>query len=319
MAKILVVGSLNMDLVAIAPRIPVVGETIIGHTYFTEPGGKGANQAYAAALLGGQVQMLGRVGNDEFGRAMRANLERAGCDTGGLGVELGPSGVALIFVDDKGQNSIIVAPGANNALSADHVLGASAQIADAGIVLLQLENPVAAVLAAAKAARQAGARVILDPAPAPSTPLPAELLAAVDVLTPNETEAAILAGLPPGNLEPAQAVVIGRRLLAMGTGTAVMKLGSQGCVIVEKGIASSVLIPAPKVKAADTTAAGDVFNAGLAVALGEGLDLRAACRFANHAAALSVTRLGAQAAVPRRADVNDFLKSSAVGGPVAVV
>ncbi len=297
-----------MDLVAISPRIPVVGETIIGKSYFNEPGGKGANQAYGAARLGGAVVMLGRIGSDGFGQQMRKNLEAAGCDVGGLGVEPGASGVALIFVDERGQNSIIVVPGANNALTPKHISDADHRFASAKIVLLQLENPIPTVLAAAQAARKAGARVILDPAPAPSTPLPAELFKSVDILTPNETEAAILAGMPPGSLEPAEAVAIGSKLLSMGAKTAIMKLGSQGCVIVENG--SSLLIAAPKVKAADTTAAGDVFNAGLSVALSEGLDLPSACRFANHAAALSVTRLGAQAAVPSRAEVDEFLKSS---------
>jgi ribokinase len=306
-----------MDLVAISPRIPVVGETIIGTSYFTEPGGKGANQAFAAARLGGAVAMLGRIGSDDFGQQMRRNLEEASCDVMGLGVEPGASGVALIFVDDKGQNSIIVVPGANNALTPEHVLKAGQRFDSAKIVLLQLENPIPTVLAAAQAARKAGARVILDPAPAPSTPLPAELFKSVDILTPNETEAAILAGMPPGNLEPAQAVTIGCKLLGMGAKTAIMKLGSQGCVIVENG--SSLLIPAPKVKAVDTTAAGDVFNAGLSVALSEGLDLPAACRFANYAAALSVTRLGAQAAVPNRAEVNEFMKSSQSDAVVTLV
>lgn len=297
-----------MDLVAISPRIPVVGETIIGTSYFTEPGGKGANQAYAAARLGGAVAMLGRIGDDEFGQRMRENLEKVGCDAKGLGVEPGASGVALIFVDEKGQNSIIVVPGANDAFTPAHLAADGQHMATAKVVLLQLENPIPTVLAAAQAARKSGATVILDPAPAPCTPLPKELIKSVDILTPNETEAAILAGMPPGNLDPSQAVAIGCKLLSMGATTAIMKLGSQGCVIVGKD--SPVLIAAPKVKAVDTTAAGDVFNAGLSVALSEGLDLAAACRFANHAAALSVTRLGAQAAVPSRAEVNEFMKSS---------
>lgn len=308
LSKILVAGSLNMDLVAIAPRIPVIGETIIGGPYFSEPGGKGANQAYAAALLGGDVAMLGCIGDDEFGRQMRKNLEAASCDANHLVVAPGSSGVALIFVDAAGQNSIIVVPGANNAFSPLHVARAEEQFARAKIVLLQLEIPIASVLAAAQAAHRVGATVILDPAPAPASALPGELLKYVDILTPNETEAAILAGLAPGNLQPAQAAEIGQRLIEMGARSVVMKLGSQGCMIIRD--AQSVLIPAPKVAARDTTAAGDVFNAGLAVALGEGLELDAACRFANHAAALSVTRLGAQAAVPHRADVDLFLADS---------
>jgi ribokinase len=304
-SKILVVGSLNMDLVAIAPRIPVIGETIIGTSFLNEPGGKGANQAYAAAQLGGNVAMLGSVGNDEFGKQMRKNLEAVGCDASKLLVETGSSGIALIFVDKAGQNSIIVVPGANNALTPQHVVGALEHLSDLKIVLLQLEIPVESVLAAAQAARRLGATVILDPAPAPASALPVELLRNVDILTPNETEAAILAGLDPAPLHPAQAAEIGQRLLRMGARLAIMKLGSKGCMIVDEE--RSVLIPAPIVEAKDTTAAGDVFNAGLAVALSEGLNLSSACRFANHAAALSVTRFGAQAAAPHRTDVDRFL------------
>jgi ribokinase len=206
LAKIVVVGSLNMDLVAIAPRIPVVGETIIGDTYFTEPGGKGANQAYAAAKLGGDVAMLGRIGDDDFGQAMRKNLEEVRCDVSGIRSEAGASGVALIFVSAAGQNSIIVVPGANTKFTPEHIAQDGNHLTGSKVVLLQLENPTPTVLAAAVAARKAGARVILDPAPAPDTPLPAELIRGVDILTPNETEGAILAGLSPGRLEPKQDV-----------------------------------------------------------------------------------------------------------------
>ncbi len=261
-----------MDLVAIAPRIPVVGETIIGHTYFTEPGGKGANQAYAAALLGGQVQMLGRVGNDEFGRAMRANLERAGCDTGGLGVELGPSGVALIFVDDKGTEF-------------DHCRARRKQCLERRPCARRQRANCGcrhrAAAAGESGCRGASRRKSGTPGWGARDSRPrarAQHAASGGIArrcgrsyAQRNRKRRFLAGLPPGNLEPAQAVVIGRRLLAMGTGTAVMKLGSQGCVIVEKGIASSVLIPAPKGQSCGHDGrAGDVFNAGLAVALGEG-------------------------------------------------
>jgi ribokinase len=311
MAKIAVIGSLNMDVVAVAPRIPVTGETIIGNKYFTEPGGKGANQAYAAAKLGGEVLMLGCVGDDGFGQSMRQNLADVGCDTKNLRVVPGVSGVALIFVAETGQNSIIVVPGANDRYLAKHVEEDAEHLEGAGVILLQLENPMETVVAAARAGRHRHARVILDPAPAPVSPLPQELFSLVDILTPNETEAAILAGLPPGRLTPAEAYEIALKLQAMGTANVIMKLGDQGCLLVERG--ASKLIPAPKVNAVDTTAAGDVFNAGLAVALGEGLSLADACHFAVLASALSVTRLGTQIAVPSRTEVDDFVRAVARG------
>ncbi len=304
MSKIVVIGSLNMDVVAVAPRIPVTGETILGDKYFSEPGGKGANQAYAAAKLGGDVAMLGCIGDDDFGARMRQNLVDVGCDAKGLKVVPGVSGVALIFVAETGQNSIIVVPGANNQFLAKDVEGSGAHLQGAGLVLLQLENPTEMVLAGAREARKLGALVILDPAPAPTKPLPKELFGLVDILTPNETEAAILAGLPPGRLNPDEAKTIAEKLRAMGTATVIMKLGDQGCLLVEAG--SSTLIPAPKVNAIDTTAAGDVFNAALAVGLGERMNLRDACAFAVQAAALSVTRLGTQIAVPSRSEVDEF-------------
>jgi len=301
-----------MDVVAVAPRIPVTGETIIGSKYFSEPGGKGANQAYAAAKLGGDVLMLGCIGDDDFGRKMRQNLSDVGCNAKNLRVAPGASGVALIFVAETGQNSIIVVPGANDKLLARHIKEDAAHLEGAGVVLLQLENPMETVVAAAREGCQRRARVILDPAPAPVLPLPKELLSLVDILTPNETEAAILAGLPPGRLSPSEVQEIARKLQAMGTANVIMKLGDQGCLLVERG--SSKLIPAPTVNAVDTTAAGDVFNAGLAVGLAEGMDLANACRFAVHASALSVTRLGTQIAVPSRIEVDEFTASSAGAG-----
>lgn len=313
MAKIVVVGSLNMDLVAIAPRIPVVGETIIGDTYFTEPGGKGANQAYAAAKLGGEVAMLGCIGDDNFGQQMKKNLKDVQCDAAGIRSVEGASGVALIFVSGTGQNSIIVVPGANNKFTSEHITQDAKVLSGAKVVLLQLENPISTVLAAAQAARKSGARVILDPAPAPETPLPLELFRNVDILTPNETEGAILAGLPPGRLEPTQAAKLGAELRKKGAANVIMKLGDQGCVLISED--APTLFAAPKVKAADTTAAGDVFNAGLATAISEGRDLAAACKFANYCAALSVTRLGAQVAVPSRTEVEQFAAANPVPPP----
>lgn len=298
--KIVVVGSLNMDLVGCAPRLPVVGETITGHTFFDAPGGKGANQAYAAAKLGGRVSMIGRVGSDDFGRRMRANLEQVGCDVSGiLTLQDYPSGIALIFVADDGHNCIMVLPGANGRLTEADVEASRQQFEGTAYVLLQLEIPLPTVVAAAQAARRAGAQVILDPAPA--QPLPDELLSLVDVLTPNETEAMILTGLPPRRLDPVQASDLAQRLRSRGASTVIVKLGDQGCVLVTGG--NPCHIAAPKVQAVDTTAAGDVFNAGLAVGLSEGMDLSAACQFANRAAAVSVTRRGAQPAAPSRVEV----------------
>jgi ribokinase len=301
--KILVVGSLNMDLVGCASSIPVVGETVTGHTFFEEPGGKGANQAYAAARLGGRVAMLGRVGSDDYGRRMRANLERVGCDVSGvLPIPDCASGIALIFVADSGQNSIIIVPGANGRFAPEDLDAVAEHFKDAALVLLQLENPVPTVMAAARAARRAGARVILDPAPAQT--LPDELFRLVDVLTPNETEAAILAGLSPKRLDAHHAMAIAHSLQERGAPAVIVKLGEQGCVLAAQGAARH--LPAPRVEAVDTTAAGDVFNAGLAVALSEGMDLASACRFASRAAAVSVTRMGTQVAAPTRDEVDSF-------------
>jgi len=281
MAKIVVVGSLNMDVVAVAPRIPVAGETIIGSKFFTSPGGKGANQAYAAAKLAGSVAMVGRVGDDEFGRQMRENLASVGCAIDAVKTVPGASGVALIAVAESGENCIVVVPGANHSL-----LPGDITFDECSVVLLQLETPIETVIAAARFAKQRNARVILDPAPAPLSGLPRELLESVDILTPNETEAAILAD----------------SLEAQSPRTIILKLGERGCELRSGG--KSTLIPAIRVNAVDTTAAGDVFNAALAVALSEGAELEAACRFAVKAAAISVTRLGAQSSAPSRDEVS---------------
>jgi len=304
-AKILVVGSLNMDLVAFAPRIPVAGETLTGHTFLSVPGGKGANQAFAAARLGASVAMLGRVGADDLGRQLRDNLAAAGCDVNGVMTTAdSTTGIALIFVADSGQNSIVIVAGANGKLSPEDIAAASSRFNGVTHVLLQLESPIATVVSAAQAARRADARVILDPAPAPSSALPAELLANVDILTPNETEAAILTGDSPRRMNPDEAIEVGRRLRAMGPATVIVKLGEQGVALITAE--RSQLLRAPAVTAVDTTAAGDVFNAALAVTLTDGAEIAAACRFANRAAALSVTRRGAQASAPSRAELDAF-------------
>ena len=232
MAKIAVVGSLNMDLVAVTPRIPVAGETITGGKFFTAPGGKGANQAYAAAKLGGQTAMLGRVGADDFGQAMRNNLAGVGCDVTGVRTTEGPSGVALIFVaESSGANSIVVAPGANHKLTAGDIPTDGAVFDGCSVLLLQLETPIETVTAAAHYAKQRGARVILDPAPAPSGGLPEELLKAVDILTRRmRAKQRYWQDWRRRPLTPDEAGAIARTLQAKGTATIIVKLGEQGCL-----------------------------------------------------------------------------------------
>jgi ribokinase len=304
MTHIVVVGSLNMDLVAVAPRLPLPGETLTGLEYLNVPGGKGANQAYAAARLGGRVSMLGRVGSDEHGKVMIANLHAVDCNTDHVKITDGASGVALIFVAATGENSIVVVPGANQRYSVEDMQSDEPAMAGAAYVLLQLETPLPTVAAAARAAKKRGACVILDPAPAPQT-LPADLLQFVDILTPNETEAARLVGIEARDLKPPEAAEIAQRLQERVSGSVILKLGAQGCLVASG--AETTLIPAPRVDAIDTTAAGDVFNAALAVALTEGADMIEACRFAVRASALSVTRIGAQRSAPSRSEVDAFV------------
>lgn len=319
MKRIAVVGSLNMDLVAVARQLPRAGETVIGTRYFTAPGGKGANQAYAAARLGGNVIMLGRIGDDHHGEQMRANLESSGCDTTGIRSVAGPSGVALITVAEDGTNAIVVAPGANALYRASDFADDAACLDQAQYVLLQLESPMQTVIAAARAAKLRGATVILDPAPAQSV-LPPELLANVDIFTPNESEAAIVGGRSekiPLSLAEAQA--IGSELQARGVQTIVVKLGARGCLLLHEQDVVHIL--PPQVQAVDTTAAGDTFNAALAVALSEGASLSEACIFASSAAAVSVTRFGAQSSAPTRAEVDALngVTSEANRGQISIL
>jgi ribokinase len=301
MTQIVVIGSLNMDLVAVVPRVPGAGETLLGNKYFTAHGGKGANQAYAAAKLGGNVAMLGRIGSDDYGRQMRTNLQAVGCDVTGVRAVDGSSGIAMILVAESGQNCIAVVPGANHSYRAFDLLADDARLELAQFVMLQLETPIETVVEAARCAKRHGAQVILDPAPAlPS--LPTELFRYVDLLTPNESEAARLLNLPPGDLTTDEAASMATRLQALGPPTVIIKMGSQGCLLADG--AQITQIPAPRVKAVDTTAAGDIFNAALTVARSRGASLRNACEFAVLTAALSVTRFGAQPSVPSRLEVN---------------
>jgi ribokinase len=307
MKHIVVVGSLNMDFVVAVERLPAPGETVIGSNFEMHPGGKGANQAYAAGKLGaGNVatRMIGRVGYDVFGDSLKASLSAAGVDVSAVhGTRSAATGVALIPVEKSGQNSIVVASGANHALAAAEVEAMRPVIRGASFVLFQLESPLDTVTAAMKLAHEEGSRTILDPAPA--RPLDPKLLAMVDILTPNETEASILAGLPPERVSLENVPSLGRRLLDLGPKSVVLKLGEQGCYYFDGQ--TELRSPAFPMEARDTTAAGDTFNAALAVALTEGQTLADALRFANAAAGISVTRVGAQTSIPARSEVDALL------------
>ncbi|MFG2236355.1 ribokinase [Streptomyces sp. NPDC048723] len=292
MTAIAVLGSTNMDLVAYVSKAPRLGETVTGRAFRTVPGGKGANQAVAAARSGGEVVMIGAVGADEFGVRLRSALTAARVDTAALRTVEGASGTAHITVDDQGGNSIIVIPGANAAVTGLEA-GDEARIAAAGSLLLQLELPLSAVLAGARAARAHGVRTVLTPAPA--QPLPADLLAATDLLVPNEHEAAALTGLT----DPLQAA----EALLAEVPEVVITLGAAGALYAARG-REPLTVPAPRVRAMDTTAAGDTFVGALAVALGEGRPMPEALRWASAAAALSVQRPGAQDSMPTRAETD---------------
>ncbi len=308
---IVVVGSANTDLCVRAGRIPRPGETVLGGAFFSAPGGKGANQAVAAArALGprsrGGVAFVGRVGDDDYGRRAAAAFRAEGIDIRGLITDAeAPSGVALIVIDETGENAITVAPGANARLSTADVEAASSLISSAAVVLLQLETPLEAVHRAAEIAAAAGARVILNPAPAQPL-LSGDLLKHISILTPNETETEILTGVRIRDEKDLGAAA--DALLPIGLEAVLFTLGAQG--VFAAGRERRDRIPAFPVKAVDTTAAGDVFNGALAVALAEGRSLTEAVLFANAAAAISVTRLGAQPSAPRREEIDAFWKKS---------
>lgn len=301
-AHVVVVGSLNMDLVVRAPRIPAPGETLLGGEFHTVPGGKGANQAVAAARLGARVSMVGRLGADDFATQLLANLEADGIDHSAVIQDASTTtGVALIVVADDGQNSIVVASGANMQVTPDDVDAAAETIAAADVLLLQLEIPLDAVQRAAEIAHEHGVPVVLNPAPARD--LPADLLSRVDVLIPNESETALLTGLPVDTGAELEAAA--RALLDRGISTAILTLGARGAML---ATGSSVeLIPTFEVQPVDTTAAGDAFVAGFSVALAEGKPVAEAVRWGNAAGALAVTRMGAQTSLPRRAELEQLL------------
>lgn len=297
--RIVVLGSLNMDLVIRSPRIPAPGETIIGDEFLTIPGGKGANQAVAAARLGAQVSMIGRLGKDAFAEQLLENLADSNVNADHiLKDEESATGVALIVVDEAGENSIVVASGANMRLTADMVQEAGEAIASADVLVTQLEVPLPAVLRAAQIASQNGVRVVLNPAPARE--LPPELFDLVDVLVPNETEIAILSGRVAATLSELEQTAA--ELLSRGVGSVVITLGKRGALLASQDQKAEHFEAFP-IDPVDTTAAGDAFVAGLAVHLATGHTMQEAIRWGNAAGALAAMRFGAQTSLPTQDEV----------------
>ena len=298
-ADVLIVGSLNMDLVIRTPRLPSPGQTVAGPALETIPGGKGANQAVAAARLGGRVAMLGCVGDDAHGIALRDGLRREGVDTAMVSAHAGiTTGIACVTVADSGQNTIVIVAGANELLTPTMIEAQRAAFERARVIVCQLESPPDAVECALKLGRRLDKTVILNPAPAIG-PLPTPWLAACDYLIPNETEAALLTARPVES--PEDALDAAADLQAQGARHVIITLGARG--IAYANTATRLLLPAPSAEAVDTTAAGDTFVGALATALAEGESPNAAIQFGQAAAAVSVTRLGAQPSIPFRSEI----------------
>ena len=309
-AKVVIVGSLNMDLVTRAPRLPRAGETLAGQSFVTVPGGKGANQAVAAARLGASVAMIGCVGDDAYGEQLRTALLAEGIDCQAVTRVTGEStGVALIVVDDNSQNAIVIVAGGNGHVTASVVDSFDALLSGADVIICQLEVPLDTVGHVLKRGHELGKTVILNPAPA-SGPLPAEWFAWIDYLIPNESEATALTGLPVDSTASADAAA--SALLKAGVSKVIVTLGEQGALFASAS--RSEHFPAPKVQPVDTTAAGDTFVGGFAAALADGKSESDAIRFGQVAAALSVTRSGAQPSIPTLAEVQVSAAHSAAQG-----
>lgn len=300
MKRIVIIGSTNTDMVVKAARIPAPGETILGGRFMMNPGGKGANQAVAAARLGGQVTFIAKVGDDLFGREAKALFQKEGICADHIFTDTKePSGVALIMVDENGENCISVASGANGTLSPSEIEDLQGIIESADLVLLQLETPLDTVCRAAEIAVNKGVPVILNPAPAQA--IPSGLYECLEVITPNQSEAELLTGIKVSDLKSAEAAA--RELCNKGALQVVITMGKAGAYAFDG--TQGVMVDAIKVPVIDTTAAGDVFSGALAVALTEGRELVDGVAFAARAAAMSVTRMGAQASAPYRHEVAD--------------
>lgn len=298
--RILVIGSSNTDMTVRSATLPKPGETVLGGDFRMGPGGKGANQAVAARLLGGEVTFVCKLGRDMFGEGASKHYESCGLDTSKILWSDKPSGVALITVDSKAENSIVVASGANADMTVSDIDSVADVIKSSCILLLQLEIPMDAVVHAAEIAYSAGVQVVLNPAPA--AVLPAELLECVSILIPNETEASAISGIDINNFETAAAAA--ERLKGMGVREVIITMGSRGSVVCD---GDCTFVPAVKVNAVDTTAAGDTFCGGVCVALSEGKDLLEAVKFATAASSIAVQRPGAQDSVPNRCEVDKLL------------
>ncbi len=295
--SILVIGSSNTDMTAKTTELPRPGETVLGGVFTMGAGGKGANQAVAAQRLGGKVKFICKVGRDMFGDNSIAQYEKEGLDTSGILRSDLPSGVALIYVDSHAENCIVVASGANGDLTEEDIEKSRKDLEGCDILLLQLESPIPSVLKAAKIAHEAGKTVVLNPAPA--CPLPEELFRNIDLFIPNETELSTFSGMPVTSEKEAEAAA--KAMQAKGVGKLIVTMGSKGALICEGG--PSVFVPAHKVKAVDTTAAGDTFCGALCVAISEGKSLKEAAEFACAASALTVQKMGAQNSIPYRKDL----------------
>lgn len=305
---IVVVGSINTDLVAVTERIPAVGQTVIGSDFQIHPGGKGANQAVAVARLGYPVRLIGRLGSDPFATQLRSHLQGAGVDTAGVATSDGTSGVAVIVVSSRGENSIVVTPGANSKVTPHDLDANIGMIREAGIVLAQLEIPLETVEYLASICSRENVPLMLDPAPARD--LPPGIFQYITWFTPNETEAAFYAQGENGNEQVSNSAELARFLLARGCHGVVLKIGEHGVYLASRqGL--QVQVPAFPVKAIDTTAAGDAFNGGFATALMLGKTPLESARFAAIVAAISVTRSGAQPSMPAMVEVEAFIDRSA--------
>jgi ribokinase len=306
MKPVVVVGSINIDLVANAPRIPLAGQTLLGQNFAVHPGGKGANQAVAVARLGYPVRMIGRLGDDGFGAQLREHLTSSGVDLAGVKTSPGSSGVAVIVVAETGENCIVVVPGANALLTPQDLDESIEMIRSAAVVLTQLETPLETVLHLAALCQREGVPLILDPAPAQA--LPQELLSKVTWFTPNETEAAFYVGSTAANGDEDDLAATAQKLFDQGIQGVVLKLGSRGAYLTTAD-GQAHRLPSFPVQAVDTTAAGDCFNGAFATGLALHKTPAESAQFATAAAALSVTRFGAQPSLPSQAEVSDLLAS----------